>query len=188
MKTINLTLIIALSLFFYSCGGSISKSSPDSQGFESIEKEMKSKFGENAYYTDLHISYDKSIGNIISTTVTDNPESLKMEQWDFSMGNWNQTSEITLEISEGSKAADFMFQLNDKINLKTLGELTEKSIEQLKSEKDIENPTLSMAFIKFPKNGDISKAEYSVQLRPKNGGTSFSFYYKLNGEFIEMDY
>ena len=149
---------------------------------------MKSKFGENAYYTNLNISYDQSIGNMISTTVTSEPESFKMEQWNFSMGNWTQASEVTLEVSEGSKAADFMFQLNDKINLKKLGELTEQSIKQLKSEKGIENPTLSMAFVKFPKNGDLSKAEYSVKLEPKNGGTSFSFYYKLNGEFIEMDY
>ena len=45
-----------------------------------------------------------------------------------------------------------------------------------------------MAFIKFPKNGDISKTEYTVRLEPKNGGTSFTFRYDLQGNFIEMDY
>jgi hypothetical protein len=34
-----------------------------------------------------------------------------------------------------SKAADFMYQLNDKINLAKLGELIEKSQVQLKEEK-----------------------------------------------------
>jgi len=171
-----------------SCGGSVTNTPASAEGFESIEKEMKSQFGENAYYTDLNISYDKSIGNMIGVTVTDNPESLKMGQWNFSMGAWKQAAEITLEISEGSKAADFMFQLNDKINLKKLGELVEKSIAQLKEEKELKKPTLSMAFVKFPKDGDISKAEYSVSLKPENGGTTFSFYYTLDGELREMDY
>ncbi len=45
-----------------------------------------------------------------------------------------------------------------------------------------------MAFVKFPKDGDISKAEYSVSLKPENGGTTFRFYYTLDGELREMDY
>lgn len=188
MKKLNLIILISAAITLASCGGGITKQPANSAGFGAIEKEIKSKFGESAYYTDLNISYDQSIGNMISTTVTNDPESLKMEQWDFSMGNWNQSSEVTLEVSEGSKAADFMFQLNDKINLKKLGELIEQSITKLKAEKDLKNPTLSMAFIKFPKNGDITKAEYSISLKPENGGTTFSFYYKLDGEFIEMDY
>jgi len=27
-----------------------------------------------------------------------------------------------------------------------------------------------------------------VMLNPENGGTTFTFRYKLNGDFIEMDY
>ncbi len=189
MKTLKCTAIVAMIVItLMSCGGSTSKQPADAEGFGAIEKEIKSKFGENAYYTDLSITYNKSIGNIISVTVTDNPESLKMEQWILTQDTWTQNSEITLEVPEGSKAADFMFQLNEKINLTKLGELVEKSSKQLTAEKSIENPTLSMAFVKFPKNGDIAKAEYSVMLKPENGGTSFTFYYKLNSDLIEMDY
>ena len=47
---------------------------------------------------------------------------------------------------------------------------------------------LSTAFIKFPKNGDISKTEYNINLKPENGGTTFRFNYKLNEELIKMDY
>ncbi|MCF6279664.1 MAG: hypothetical protein L3J14_04890 [Flavobacteriaceae bacterium] len=189
MKTLKFTVIVAIiATTLMSCGGSTSKQSANAEGFDEIEKEIKSKFGENAYYTDLAISYNKSIGNIISVTVTDNPESLKMGQWTSSQNTWKQDSEITLTVSEGSKASDFMFQLNDKINLSKLGELVEKSMKQLTAEKNIKNPTLSTAFVYLPKNGDITKAEYNVNLKPENGGTSFRFSYKLNGELIKMKY
>ena len=111
-----------------------------------------------------------------------------MGQWDLAQGAWTERSEITLEVPEGTKAADFMFQLNENINLSKLGGLVQKSIKQLTAEKDIENPILSIAYVKFPKNGDLSKVEYTVTLEPENGGTSFSFFYKLNGEFINMNY
>lgn len=188
MKTLKFTaMIVVVIVTLMSCGGSTSKQAANAEGFGVIEKEIKSKFGENAYYTDFTITYNKSIGNIISVTVTDNPESLKMGQWNSTQGSWKQSSEISLEVPKGSKAADFMFQLNDKINLTKLGELVEKSSKQLTAEKSIENPTLHMAFVKFPKNGDIAKTEYTVMLKPENGGTTFTFSYKLNGDLIKMD-
>ncbi|WP_040248960.1 hypothetical protein [Psychroserpens mesophilus] len=182
-------ILIALTLTLVcSCGTGTSKQSANAEGFTNIEQELNSKFGKNAYYTDLSISYDATIGNMISVTVTEDPESLKMEQWINSQDSWEQTSEITLEVPQGSKAADFMFQLNDAISLSQLGALVANSCDQLKSEKNIENPTLSIAHVKFPKNGEFSKAEYAINLKPENGGTTFRFYYKLNGELIKMDY
>jgi len=109
-------------------------------------------------------------------------------QWSMTQGKWQQTSEVTLEVPEGTKATDYMFQLGNDINLSKLGELVEKSGEQLKAEKNLENPTLHMASINYPKNGDLSIAKYTVMLKPESGGTTFSFFYKLNGELIEMDY
>jgi hypothetical protein len=182
-------ILIALTLTLVcSCGSGTSKQSANTEGFTNIEQELNSKFGKNAYYTDLSISYDASIGNMISVTVTEDPESLKMGQWINSQDSWKQTSEITLEVPQGSKASDFMFQLNDAISLSQLGTLIEKSREQLKSEKNLENPTLSIAQVKFPKNGEFSKVEYAINLKPENGGTTFSFYYNLNGDLIKMDY
>lgn len=170
-----------------SCGSS-SKQAANAEEFGSIEEELKSKLGEDAYYTGLSVNYNESIGNMIGVTVTEEPESLKMGQWNLAQNVWTQNSEISLEFSEGSKAADCMFQLNDKINLSKLGELTEKSIIQLKEEKDLEPPTLNIAFVKFPDDGDMSEAGYVVMLKPKNGGTRFTFYSTLEGELTKMDY
>lgn len=186
IKQILALLVFGTSL--YSCGGGAAKQPATAQGFADIEKELKNEFGDDAYYTELTIIYNESIGNSISTTVTDDPESMEMGQWTYSMGGWNQTSEINLEVPEGTKAADFMFQLGEKIGLDKLGELVEKSKEQLEAEKDLDNPSFEMAFIKYPKNGDMEAAEYIVKLQPENGGTSFTFTYQLDGSLIEMDY
>ena len=189
MKTIKSIVLLACLAVMTSCGGGgASKQSSDADGFGAIEEELNSKFGENAYYTDFTITYDKSIGNIISVTVTEDPASLKMGQWINSQSTWTQNSEISLEVPEGSQAKDFMFQFGETINLSKLGGIVEKSMQQLKDEKDLENPTLSMAGLNFPDNGDISKAEYMINLKPENGGTTFRFYYKLNGDLVKMDY
>lgn len=189
MKTLKRTSVLVMTIItLMSCGGSTGNQPANADGFAEIEKDIKSEFGENAYYTDLKIIYIESIGNAISLTATDAPESLKMGEWNQSQGTWTQSSEVSLEIPAGTKASDFMFQLNDKISLTKLGELVEKSMKQLTAEKDIENPVLSLAFVKFPKNGDIAKTEYAISLKPENGGTTFSFYYTLAGELINMDY
>lgn len=186
MKKLKFTLIAVLSaLTLASCGGGTEAA--NAEGFGNLEKELKDKFGEDGYYTDLTISYIESIGNVVTVTATEDPESLKMGEWNLTNGEWKQNSEVTLEVPEGAKAADFMFQLGDQVNLSQLGGLVEKSIEELKKDKSID-PILSLAFVKFPKNGDLSSAKYAVKLEPKTGGTSFTYYYKLDGTFIEMDY
>jgi len=188
MKTIkNITILALTVITLMSCGGS-SKQEANAEGFRNIEKEIKNKFGEDAYFTKISIMHDESIGNMISLTVTEAPESFKMEEWNLSQNSWKQSSELTLEVPEGTKASDYMFQLDDKINLAKLGELTEKSKKQLTDEKDLKNPSLYIAFINFPKDGDISKADYNINLKPQHGGTTFRFNYALNGDLIKMDY
>jgi hypothetical protein len=186
MKHLKLSLIaLALISTLISCGGN---QEANAEGFSEIEQEIKDEFGNDAYFTDITILHDETIGNIINVTVTKDPESLQMGEWTQSQGIWQQNSDIILEIPEGTKAADFMFQLKDEINLRTLGELIEKSKKQLKDEKSLENPRLSLASIIYPDDGDISKAEYFIDLEPENGGTTFSFYYSLDGELRTMNY
>ena len=190
MKLTYLKLYFTLIVLwlFSSCVSETSHQEANAVGFTIIESELKSKFGNNAYYTDLAIIYNETIGNTISVTVTEAPESLTMGQWNLSQDSWQQNSEITLKVPDGTMASDYMFQLNENINLSQLGDLVEKSIEQLKTEKKLKNPKLSIAHIKFPKNGDVSKTEYAINLKPSLGGSTFSFYYKLDGELIKIDY
>ena len=177
-----------LSTLISACGGKLSDQEATEDGFLSIEESLKEKFGEKAYYTELTIIYNKSIGNIISVTATDDPASLKMGQWSFSQNTWTQTSEISLEVPEGMQASDFMFKLGDPINLGRLGELAEVSKRNLESEKGIQNPAFHMAAVKIPMDGDPSKIEYLIQLKPENGGTTFTYSYSLNGDMIDLSY
>jgi hypothetical protein len=184
MKVKILKILMVMALI--SCSDNVSKQPATKDGFTAMENEIKNEFGEDAYFTNITVMYDEAIGNTLSLTVTKAPVSLKMEQWDFVKGDWEQNSAITVEVPEGTKAADFMFQLNEQINLSKLGELVEKSIKYLKTEKDIES-LLKLAFIKFPKNGDMFETEYVVNLKQKNEGATFSFFYALDGELIKMD-
>lgn len=188
MKKLRFTVAGLMLTTLIACGGSSGNQEATAEGFTEIENEIKSEFGDDAYFTDLSIIYDKSIGNMIGVTVTKDPESLKMGEWNQTQGAWEQTAEVTLEVPPGTKAADFMFQLGDEISLTKLGELIEKSKKQLQDEKDLKNPTLSIASVIFPDNGDISKAQYSINLEPENGGTNFYFYYNLDGELDSMNY
>ncbi|MHA7058802.1 hypothetical protein ACWGOQ_0016375 [Aquimarina sp. M1] len=190
MKPIkNVVLIILTILWLTSCGRETSSHPTTIDGFSAIEQDLKDKFGNDAYYTDLNISHTKDDGIMISLTVTENPASLKMGQFVYSSDtSWRQNTEITLEVPQGTQAADYMFQLSDDINLKKLGELIETSKKRLIEEKNMKNPHMELAFIKLPKNGALEKAKYIIKLEPENGGTSFTFSYSLDGSFIDMDY
>ncbi|MFC4633469.1 hypothetical protein ACFO3O_06100 [Dokdonia ponticola] len=189
MKTrLPILFYISLAIIILSCNGVTSNQPHTAEGFGQIAQEIKTKFGDTAYFTDILINSDDRIGNIITLTVTESPESMKMGQWSLAQNSWTQTSEITLEVPEGTKAADYMFQLDATINLEKMGGLVEKAKEQLTAEKDIQNPTLYTALIQYPKNGDIANAQYNISLQPETGGTTFYFYYKLDGELIKMDY
>lgn len=188
MRQFKFLIVLLFVATLLSCGGGASDQSENAKGFQNIENELKDKFGNDAHYTDLSIIRIDGIGNTISLTATENPKSLKMGQWNLSQDTWNQTSDVTIEVPEGTKASDFMFQLGEDISLSKLGELVEKSKAQLKKEKDLDNPVLKIASVKFPKNGNLANTEYVVSLEPENGGTSFSFFYSLDGDLLNMNY
>lgn len=79
MKNIKLTIVVLICITtLISCGEGAGKQEATADGFSEIEKEIKDKFGDDAYYTDVDIIPIESIGNSISVTVTEDPESLKM--------------------------------------------------------------------------------------------------------------
>ncbi len=186
LKLVLVTFIISLTIL--SCGGESKKATVSADGFGKIGKSIKSKFGNDAYFTKMTISNNEAIGDIITLTVSENPESLKMGDWTQMQGKWTQNSEITIELPQNTKAKDFMYQLNDQLNLITLGKLVEKSIEHVKAEKGLKKPKLEMAMIKFPKNGDLAKTNYYISLQPEHGGTSFHYLYALDGKLLDFSY
>lgn len=185
MKTLSITLLFTMFLFT-ACGETVSNQAANADGFAAIENNLKSQFGENAFYTDLSITKNPEIGNIITTTVTKEPESLKMGQWTQAADAWEQTADVTLEVPKGTQAADFMFQLGEEVSLRELGALVEKSKADLAQEKNLDEPRLHVAMVKFPDTGDFGKAEYVVMLKPKTGGTTFTYSYSLDGKRLSM--
>ena len=77
-------MFVNLIIVLISCEHGISKQPTTAIGFSAIETALKKQFNKNAYYTDLTISYNQAIGNIITTTVTQDPALLSMGEWNMS--------------------------------------------------------------------------------------------------------
>lgn len=180
-------ILVAVSIFtLVSCGSG--GGSGSDQSFGSVKENIESKFGEDAYFTELSVTYNEAIGYIINVMTTNDPESLKMAEWTYSNGDWTQTTDVFLEIPEGYAAEDFMFKLAGYITLEKLDKLIEKSKTHLSKEKGIEKSKLALAAIKYPEVAEGAEAEFIINLQPETGGTTFAFSYDLEGELIEMDY
>lgn len=183
MKILKFAAII-ITGFMLSCSRSNS-TDVSLEGFQKLEENLNDQFGKEAYYTELSITPIETLGNIVTTTVTKDPSSLKMGQWNNTQGDWNLTSDVALSIEGNAKASDFMFQLDEKINLKTLGKLVEQSMKKLITSHNLKNPKLDIAYINFPKDGNLKKMQYVLKLRPEHGGTAFDFFYDIKGNSIK---
>ncbi len=186
MRKIIYTLVV---LAFVSCSKE-QKFAENADSIKQLETVLADKFGKDAYYTSITLSNSgTSSGDILSVTQTEDPSSLKMGEWNFFQGKWTQSSEVTLELSQGAQAKDFMFQLDgNTVKLDVLGKLLEESKEKVTSEKKIEEVEVTSVFMNAPNNGDFSAMEYFITIKPKNGGTSFDFRYNLDGTLIKFDY
>lgn len=178
----------AMMLAVVSCGIGPKNYSQDAAGMEAWGEDMKAKFGADAWYTQLGLSYSDGTPGV-TVTETDDPASLKMREWIWSnYAGWKQTSDVTLEIEDGTPAEVFMFQLDKEVSIKMVGELVEKSKTQLTAEKNIDNPRIKTVFMSAPDDGDKSRMRIDITLEPENGGTRFRFEYNLAGELESFDY
>jgi hypothetical protein len=187
-------LWLCLSLFLVtSCGGNSSKYSTDAEGFGKIQKDLISKFGENAYYDQIFIGNNlpanRPGGGIwMQVNVTKDPESLKMEEWAYtSATGWKQTSDITVEIPEGADMKDFLFQLGDKFDLKKVGEMVTSSAKKLADEKNLKNAVMESATFNTMRS-PVSETKIFIYMKPENGGTTFDFRYDLDGNLEDFSY
>jgi hypothetical protein len=179
-------------LLMTSCGSSSSKYTPDAEGFAKIQADMKSKFGDDAYYSNIGIVYTSGkapgSGIALNLTVTKDPASLSMEEWVYSSyGGWRKTADVTIEVPKDVDAREFMYQLAGKFDLKKIGELVEVSAKKLADEKQIKGAVLNMAQLN-PGNRPASTTDIYISMQPENGGTAFSFHYDLDGNLISFDY
>jgi|GEM_PF-444843 len=188
-KNMKKTIIVNVLLFctglflLSSCGGK--NYTQDAKGYAELQSQLQSKFGADAYYTDINIAYDQSVGNIITVSETSNPSSLKMNGWVFMRGAWKQNTDITLEV-EGGKPEEFMYQLGKSVDLAKVGGMIEASKKKLADEKKIENTIATIVAVQMPKEG--GQPTVFISLEPKNGGTKFSFIYDLEGNLKNFDY
>lgn len=178
-------LFILAALFLSSCGGG-KQAVEGKEDFVRIEKELKSKFSENSYYTQFSVIGAGQSGSVVSVQVTKDPSSLKLEGWNYIQGSWKQQSEITLELS-GGKPEDFMFSLSE-LNISKIGELVEASKKKVSEEKQINDLVIDVVSVNTPKRADKSETNITIFLKPKNGGTCFKFYYTMQGDLKSFDY
>ncbi len=179
-------IYLPILLFIFSCNNA-SKSYEDKASLEELKKELISEFGENAYYTKLSIS-NADYGSIVGVSQTDKPSSLKMTEWNYFNGSWDQISDVTLELSSGSKAEDFMFQLNKVIDFEIMAKVVEESKKKIIEEKGIAKVRVENININAPNDGDFNSMKYFITISPIDGGTDFNFWYNMDGTLSKFDY
>lgn len=171
-----------------SCGLAPKNYTQDAAGIEAWGEDLKDKFGADAWYTHIFLSY--SYGKAaVGATETDDPASLQMREWCWSsQTKWMQTSDVTLEMEGDARPETFMFQLDKDVDIKLVGSLVEKSMAQLTAEKNIAKPRIQSVSLVTPDDEDKSATRIDITLEPENGGTRFRFLYTLSGELISFDY
>lgn len=179
-------LYIPILLFMFSCSN-VTISFENDVSLIELKRELISKFGEAAYYTNISIT-NSDYGSFVGVTQTDDPKSLKMTGWNYVNGNWNQTTDVTLELPSNANVEDFMFQLDKIIDFDIMGRVVQESKNKIVNEKGIKDIKVENIFIKAPRNGDLKEMKYFITISPKAGGTDFNFWYNMDGTLDKFDY
>lgn len=176
------TMLFAVLICFTQCKPSIT-----TDNLLEFEKDLKSKFGNNAFYTNISIGNDKAVGSIVNVTATNDPSSLKMTEWKQMCGTWEETADVTMEIEDGS-ADEFMFSLGKEVSMAKANELLLLSKKKLADEKQINTTFVTLLMINTPSRGTKAESTYMISLEPENGGTAFNFIYDLSGKLISFTF
>lgn len=158
---------------------------PNVNGFHKIEQDLKNEFGVNSYYTDFSVELNSEKEHVINVTVTKDPSSLQMKGFHNSNGDWEQISEVNLELKKG-EIEDYMFTLNETLSITKMGTLVEKSIKRLTQMKQLKNIIFYKASVEAPSNGEKSEMLYHIQLKSKED-VYYNFRYDMKGDFCSLD-
>jgi len=151
-------------------------------GFAKLEKEIVSKFGPDAYYTDVQ-AVNSEDGSMVMVSVTKDPASLKQQQWLlYPGGEWEQQADVSFTV-EGGTPESYMFRLGREASASQLGSLLEQSTATLQQEQHITQPEFIKAAIRSD-HKRTSKEDgifYYVTLRDPGTQKDFLFKYDLKG-------
>ncbi|WP_249560305.1 hypothetical protein [Cellulophaga sp. 20_2_10] len=172
-------LPILLLFIFFSCKEKVYKANAD--GFIQIDEVLKKKFGKDALYTDIILQNYQEKGIQVDATVTNTPESLRMEGWSFKDNAWAQLSEISLKLEKG-EIENYMFSLQKEIDISSIDGLVKRAIKTGNQNTSKKELILHKIVISSPLDGNKSGLEYHIQLKSKIDSTTYNYYYLANGE------
>lgn len=171
---IKLTLFILLTTVCFSCNKTTYINNDNV--FLNLENDLKKKFGAESYYTDIIINLSNEKITNIDLIQTSNPESLKMEGWNYENKEWNMVSEVSLKLSKG-QIRDYMFDLNNDVSLEKINQL--KQNIPVKEEFYISNIE-----ILAPENGDKNSLIYNLKIQTIASKQEFAFKFNIQGDLI----
>lgn len=182
-KLLFLTLLISVLLF--SCK---TKYEYNAEGMAQVTEALNSKFGADAWYTGITIRTISEKESALLAEVTEDPNSLKQEQWTKQGDSWQKVANVALQIQNG-KPQDYMFQLGKQASLTTLNELVQKCREKLQEVEQINDGEISFASIKS--NTEVRNADerilYTVSMHSPTNNKSYSFVFDQNGKLKDFN-
>lgn len=184
MKKSVACLGLALMSLFSACRSGFEH---NKSGMAVLDKEIKEEFGKDAWFTRIELSNKSGSDDAISLDMSKDPNSLQQEQWTQYHGIWNKEANVTLSV-QGAEPKAFMFQLDKEASLPMLGELMEKSVAQLRTEKGIEDPQVIFGQIRsnHAMNDKHSGIMYHIAIESKKAAKSFYFIYDLDGHLVSL--
>ena len=176
------SFIILCTLFISSCAGKYNFSY---LSLEKLNDDLKSKFGADAWYTSIVMKDNGKGNNIITVDFTDDPNSLRQEQWEL-RGEWEKVTDMTVRIEKG-KPEDYMFQLDKEASLLRIEKLVNLSKDVMKREDNVSDAQLKVASI--ISNNLVSAQEerkvYTLSFYSNTTKKNYSFVFNLNGELLQ---
>src|SRR5688572_31440321 len=110
------TLILASCQYF----GGGGRAFDNADDMSDLVGELKDKFGQNAGFTSITMSYHDGIGTSTVATGTADINSNKLMERMKQKGIWQDKAEVTLEIDGEATPKDFMFTLDQVQDLKNI--------------------------------------------------------------------
>lgn len=184
MKSLSVLPLILFAFLLSACSGSYTF---EASSLDKLNTDLKTKFGEDAWYTSIVLKNNSSGKNIVTVDVTKDPNSLRQAQWVL-RGEWEKSSDISLRIDNG-KPEDYMFQLDKEVSFKMIGKLIQQSIDQLKNEENIVDATVqtASAITKNEISNKQSGVLYTISLHSAAKDKSYSFVYNLDGSLKDFN-